>query len=733
MIPILYDKNETTFSHNGIGLLADASKCLVTEVRNGEYECELEYPLTGMWFKYITYGSVIKAKANETSDLQLFRIYRIGKPMRGFVSYSAYHISYDLSGLPLAGLKIENTTAQNALDTAIKQSNIETPFSALSDIETLNTINLVQPCSVRASFGGQRGSVLDVWGGEYEFDNFIVRLHKNRGQNNGVSIEYGKNLKDLQQEGNIAETYTHIMPYATYTPESETGEAQEPVYMYLPEKIIALPTAKNLGHVKCAIVDLTSKFSNGEEFTEEKLRSKAESYANTTEIGIPKVNIKVSFVQLWQTEEYKNIAPLERVRLCDEVTVKFSELGINVTAKVIKTVYDALREKFESVEIGNAKSSFVDDVANIKTEVEDVKVKFENSQSIVTDRINSAIQNATAIITGQRGGTIVQNPPYPAVPQELLSLDTGDINTAQSVWRWNNGGFGHSSTGYNGEYSVALTDDGRINADMITAGELDGNIIKAGTVKAEAIDVEFRNSFIRGGTNLIRNSSGLNGVSDDWQYTGIVEALQGAEAVANTTSKSMFKVGDDTTDYETMTLKQDIEVKQNSVYTLSLRSMILNDITDAYVRVINGGNSVNVVTDENFDSDSEWKDFELTFTALSGTIEIEIGRNQGSIFVADLMLSEGSQKSLWQPAPNELYTINTKIDGNGIRVTNSESKTETRIDYREFGVYHNEQATVSVNKDLTTLRRTNIKGKLGVGEKLMLVPNDVGCDFVVLD
>lgn len=733
MIPILYDKNETTFSHNGIGLLADASKCLVTEVRNGEYECELEYPLTGTWFKHLTYGSIIKAKANETSDLQLFRVYKISKPFRGFVSYSAYHISYDLSGLPLAGLKIEKTTAQNALDTAINQSGIQTQFVALSDIETINNINISVPCSVRASFGGQRGSVLDVWGGEYEFDNFVVRLHKARGKNNGVSIEYGKNLKDLQQEENIAETYTHIMPYATYTPESETGEAQEPVYMYLPEKIIALPTAKNLGHVKCAIVDLTNKFSNGEEFTEEKLRSKAESYANTTEIGIPKVNIKVSFVQLWQTEEYKNIAPLERVRLCDEVTVKFSELGINVTAKVIKTVYDALIEKFESVEIGNARSSFVDDVANIKTEVEDVKVRFENSQSAVTERINSAVQNATAIITGQRGGTIMQNPPYPAVPQELLSLDTGDINTAQSVWRWNNGGFGHSSTGYNGEYTLAFTDDGRINADIITAGKFDGRIIKAGTVKAEAIDVEFRNSFIRGGTNLIRNSSGLNGVSDDWQYTGIVEALQNAEAVANTTSKSMFKVGDDTTDYETMTLKQDIEVKQNSVYTLSLRSMILNDVTDAYVRVINGGNSVDVVTDENFESDSEWKDFELTFTALSGTIEIEIGRNQGSVFVADLMLAEGSQKSLWQPAPNEVYTSNTRLDGNGLRVTNSESRTETRIDYREFGVYHGDQATVSVNKDLTTLRRTNIKGKLGVGEKLMLVPNDVGCDFVVLD
>lgn len=728
MIPILYDKNETTFTHNGIGLLADASKCLVTEVRNGEYECELEYPLTGMWFKYITYGSIIKAKANETSELQLFRIYRIGKPMRGFVSYSAYHISYDLSGLPLAGLKIENTTAQNAIDTAIHQSGIETPFSALSDIETLNTINLVQPCSVRASFGGQQGSVLDVWGGEYEFDNFVVKLHGNRGQNNGVSIEYGKNLKDLQQDENIAETYTHFMPFATYSPTSETGEALDTTYIYLSEKIIALPTAKNLGHTKCAIVDFTSEFSDGEEVTEAKLRAKAESFAQKTEIGIPKVNIKVSFVQLWQTEEYKNIAPLERVRLCDEVTVKFSELGINVTAKVIKTIYDTLKEKFQAVEIGNAKSSFVDDMANIKTEFEGVKNQFEKSESIVTDRINSAIQNATAIITGQRGGAIVQNPPYPAVPQELLSLDTGDINTAQSVWRWNNGGFGHSSTGYNGEYTLAFTNDGRINAEMITAGEFDGKIIKAGTIKAEALDLDYRNSQIKGGINLVRNSSGLNGVSDDWKYTGLVEALQNAEAIANSTAKSMFVIGNDTGDYEKMTLNQSVEVKQGQTYTISLRAKVSGDTTDGYALVRNGGNEQYI-----FSSVSDWSDFELTFTALSDTIEFEAGRNQGLLYVADIMLIEGGQKSLWQPAPNEVYTSNTRLDGNGLRVTNSESKTETRIDYREFGIYHNDQATISVNKDLTTLRRTNIKGKVGIGDKLMIVPLDVGCDFVVLD
>lgn len=736
MIPILYNKNETTFTHNGIGFLADASQCFVTEARNGEYECELEYPIFGKLFNEISCGSIVKAKANETSEPQLFRVYKVGKPFRGFVTYYANHISYDISGLPVAGLLIDGTTAQNAMNSAFGQSGIQTPFTALSDIDTLNSIKIEKPCSARAILGGQQGSVLDVWGGEYEFDNFVVKLHKERGKDNGVSIEYGKNLKDLKQEENIAETYTHIMPFATFKPESESEEEQEPIYIYLSERIIELPTAQNIGHTKCAIVDLSKEFADGEEVTETKLRAKAESYAQKTQIGLPKVNLKVSFVQLWQTTEYKNIAPLERVRLCDTVTVKFPDLGINVKAKVIETTYDSLKERFDSVEIGDAKSSFVDDIANAKNDLGEIKNQIQKEQSDVVNRVNSAVSNATQIITGQKGGTMVINPAYPAVPQEILSLDTGDINTAQSVWRWNNGGFGHSATGYNGEYSVALTADGRINADMITAGELDGQYIRAGSIKAEAIDVEFRNSFIRGGTNLIRNSSGLNGISEDWitSENANVEAFQNGDAISNTSAKSMFRIGFDSGYTEEMFFSQSIEVKQGTEYNFSLRCKTTDEFS--YLIIRNAGENI-VIFDfgqtETAIPLNQWVDKELTFTALGGTIEIEARRKTRFVYLADMMLVEGVQRSLWQPAPNEIYTSNTKIDGRGIRISNTESRTETRIDYREFSVYHNELTALSINKDLTTLRRTNVLGNLGIGEKGIFAPKEVGFDLIVLD
>ena len=371
MIPILYDKNETAFTHNGTGLLAEATKATVTEERNGSYELSLQYPITGRFYSEITEGAIIKAKANETSAPQLFRIYKSSKPINGIVTYSAEHISYDLNGIPLLGFSVKNVTPQTALTKAIEGAALACPFTAYSDISTLNSTEILTPCSVRALLGGQTGSLLDVWGGEYEFDNFTVKLHLHRGKNNGVVIEYGKNLKDLKQESNIEECYTHLMPYAVYTVQDESGNSEEK-YVYLAEKVIPLTEAEDIGHYKAFIMDFSDRFGDNEEITEEKLRAKATAYAAAADLGTPKVNITVSFVQLWQTEEYKYIAPLERVKLCDTVTVRFSKLGVAATSKVIKTVYNSLQEKYESVTLGDAKSSFANTVNKQQEAIQEI-------------------------------------------------------------------------------------------------------------------------------------------------------------------------------------------------------------------------------------------------------------------------------------------------------------------------------------------------------------------------
>lgn len=780
MIPILYAKNESTFTHNGIGFLKDATKCTVTEERNGSYECSLQYPITGQWYDQITEGCIIKAKANDTSEPQLFRIYKSSKPLKGIVTYSAEHISYDLNGIPTLGFSVKNVTPQAAITRAIQDAGLPSAFTAISDISTLNSTTILTPCSVRAILGGQAGSVLDVWGGEFEFDNFVVKLHKHRGSDRSVSIEYGKNLKDLKQEANIADCYTHLMPYARYSQDGEGDEKIE-VYVYLSEKVLPLNNAENIGHSKAYIMDFTDSFGEGEAVTEEALRAKATAYAAAAELGVPKVNITVSFIQLWQTEEYKNIAPLERVMMCDTVAVRFSKLGVTASAKVIKTTYNTLEEKYDSVELGDAKSSFADTVNKQQAAIEEIKTSIQKGQAAATEQLKKAIANATSLITGHSGGYVVLNPAEK--PQEILILDAPTLEEAVNVWRWNSGGLGYSSTGYNGEYALAMTMDGAIVADFINAGILNGALLQADSVQASSISQEYKTAvtneigvatssveqaFIAadehllsvikgietvfygdvetlettissleqkidsltlsyttkttGGINNIRNSSGLNGVSDDWSYTGSVVAQQTADAVNNTASGSMFRL-------RVGTLSQEITVLQGKEYTLTFKAK-RGTANRCYVLINNGGNDTFIFDEQAINN--AWEEHSITFTAAGNTVTLTAGTTGYYLYVADFMLAEGSQKQNWTPAPNEIYTENVKIDRHGINITNSESSTETIIDHTQFAVKHAGVVVLTVNKDLTTLRKTEVTDELTVG-KGKFVPQSAGLDIVLLD
>lgn len=779
MIPALYNKSETTFTHNGVGLLSEAVKATVTEERNGSYELSLQYPITGRFYSEITEGAIIKAKANETSEPQLFRIYKSSKPINGIVTYSAEHISYDLNGIPLLGFSIKNATPQMALTKAIEGAALPCPFTAYSNISTLNSTEILTPCSVRALLGGQTGSLLDVWGGEYEFDNFTVKLYLHRGKDNGVVIEYGKNLKDLKQESNIAECYTHLMPYAVYTVQDESGNSEEK-YVYLAEKVIPLTEAEDIGHNKAFIMDFSDRFGDNEEITEEKLRAKATAYAAAADLGAPKVNITVSFVQLWQTEEYKNIAPLERVKLCDTVTVRFSKLGVAATSKVIKTVYNSLQEKYESVTLGDAKSSFANTVNKQQEAIQEIKSSVKKGQAEATEQLKKAIANATSLITGHSGGYVVLNPAEK--PQEILILDTPTIDEAVNVWRWNSGGLGYSSTGYNGEYSLAMTMDGAIVADFISAGILNGALLQVDSVQSSAISQHYKaevtneigetassieqafvaadeqllslitsvqtvltgdvetlettvsqlrqtvesltlsyTSKTAGGINNIRNSSGLNGVSDDWSYSGSVVAQQTAEAINNTSSGSLFRL-------RIATLSQEITVLRGKKYTLTFRARAATS-NRCYALLNNGGNDTYIFDTQ---ASGSWTDYALTFTASGDTVTLTAGTTGYYLYVADFMLVEGEQKTHWSPAPNEIYTTNVKIDRRGINITNSESSTETIIDNTQFAVKHAGNIVLTVNKDLTTLRKTEVTDELTIG-KGKFVPHTDGLNFVLLD
>lgn len=780
MIPILYASNATDFTTNGLGFLIDAVKASVSEERNGAYELTLQYPVTGQWYSLITSGSIVKTKANETSNPQLFRIYKISKPLKGIVTYNAEHISYDLNGLPLTGFEATNTTPQTAINKALNDTPLSHSFSALSDIATLNRTSIPAPCSVRALLGGQLGSILDVWGGEYEFDNYVIKLHAHRGSDNGVTIEYGKNLIDLKQESNISQVYTHLLPYAKYSQDDGLGHVED-TYVYLTEKVLSLTPVEPIGHSKAYIMDFSDRYGEGEIPTEASLRTKAEAYITSSDLATPKVNLTVSFTQLWQTEEYKNIAPLERVSLCDTVKIRFPMLGVTASAKVIKTVFDGLNEKYESITLGDAKSNFADTILKQNAEITALAGSIKTGQAATTAEISAAIATATSLITGHSGGYVVLNPSE--MPQEILILDAPTLEEAICVWRWNSGGLGYSTNGYDGDYALAMTMDGSIVADFIKSGIINGALIRSDSIQsasissayklevtneigqvASAVEQEFVAADERllsvitnietvlsgdittvetaisalqqtvsnltlsftsqstGGINKIRNSSGLNGVSDDWTYTGSVAALQDAMAGSKTVSGSMFRLREGT-------LSQQINVIRNSIYTLSFRAF-RGTAARCYLYLANGGGNTYALDEQSTSAD--WTDYRLTFEALGDTVTICAGTSGYYFYIADLMLVEGEHRSNWTPAPNEIYTENVKIDRRGINITNSQSATETIIDNTQFAVKHAGSVVLTVNKDLTTLCKTEVTDELTIG-KGKLVPRSSGLDLVLLD
>lgn len=487
MIPILYAASETDFTTNGIGLLTDAVSCTVTEERNGAYEATLVYPAKGHLAEYIAEDAIIKAKANDTDEPQLFRIYKSGKQIGSNTTWNAEHISYELTGNPVERFSISGVNAEQALNSLLAAAVFKHKYTAISDITTVNGTSIADVVSVRKALGGVEGSILDTWGGEYHFNNYRIELLKARGADNGVTIEYGKNLTDAKQERNIANIVTAIFPYAKYTPEGEESE----VYVSLKEKTLVHAGAADYAYKRCEIVDFSSEWESGTIITEDMLRAKAETYLEKISTE-PDINITLSYAQLKKTKDYKNIQVMESVALCDTVTVRIDKLQIEATAKIVKAKYDSLKERYDTMEIGGVRTNLTKQLTATQQEVTESIKKNQTRAEQIKKQIEQTIVGVTAAITGNSGGYVVLYPEKN--PQEIYILDQPELSKAKNVWRWNLAGLGHSSTGVNGKFTTAITADGQIVANFITAGELTGAILKAGTVYAEALDVEYRNA-----------------------------------------------------------------------------------------------------------------------------------------------------------------------------------------------------------------------------------------------
>lgn len=486
MIPILYAASETDFTTNGIGLLTDAVSCTVTEERNGAYEATLVYPAKGHLAEYIAEDAIIKAKANDTDEPQLFRIYKSGKQIGSNTTWNAEHISYELTGNPVERFSVSGLNAEQALNRLLAAAVFKHKYTAISDITTVNSTSIADVVSVRKALGGVEGSILDTWGGEYHFNNYRIELLKARGADNGVTIEYGKNLTDAKQERNISNIVTAIFPYAKYTPEGTENEA----FVSLKEKTLIHAGAANYAYKRCEIVDFSSEWESGTIITEDMLRTKAEAYLEKISTE-PDINITLSYAQLKKTKDYKNIQAMESVKLCDTVTVRIDKLQIEATAKIVKAKYDSLKERYDTMEIGSVRTNLTKQLTATQQEITESTKRSQTRAEQIKKQIEQTIVDVTAAITGNSGGYVVLYPEKN--PQEIYILDQPELSKAKNVWRWNLAGLGHSSTGVNGTFTTAITADGKIVADFIAAGELNGLLIKAGTIEADAISIGYKN------------------------------------------------------------------------------------------------------------------------------------------------------------------------------------------------------------------------------------------------
>lgn len=533
MIPILYKQDAKA----KIGWLAEASDCQCTEERNGVFELEFQYPMLGRYAAELVIDRYVKAKPNANGKNQFFHIRKVSKPINGMFTVSCEHISYALSGYPVPTVSASGNAqvAINAILTAAKnQLGKDTGFSVATTDITLSSSIALTNVSARAALGGVSGSVLDVYGGEYEFDNHTIKLHKARGKDRGVRIAYGRNMTELKCDIDMDSAYTGIYGYVK--------NDNVDLHSY---KAVTNSSGIN---AKTLIRDFSSDFSGGDgKITQSGLDSAVSAYAAANDINSPTVSMTVSFVDLSQSPEYASFSALESVSLCDTVQIYHKDLNINIKAKVIKTVYDVLRERYTSIDLGSPRANFADVIKQTVNETKDLRGQLVATRSDLTAAYEKAIADATAAITGNSGGYVRLNPSQN--PKEILIMNTPDISTAKNIWRLNLSGFGHSSGGYSGPYRTAVTQDGHIVADFIDTGILNANIIRAGIMQStngefsfnletghiEASDINITGGDINldGGQLSVLNNDGYKA---DFSG-GMVELYQGAGTGTGTGTK----------------------------------------------------------------------------------------------------------------------------------------------------------------------------------------------------
>lgn len=553
MRPRLFAPGTTDFTTRGIGTLADCQSAVVTQERNGIFELELTVPIKSKYYSSIVQRSLILAKPDPYTRPQPFFVYSSTKPINGLVTFRCRHISYDTDGIPL--LPFIAADAQAAVSKFNTKTAVPSPFAFSTDIQTQAMMTVKTPLSVREMMAGTRGSLVDVYGGEYAYDFYSIQLLRARGQNRGVRFAYGKNILDLKQEENIESVYTGVLPY-WYT---ETDGLVQGNIQYAPG---------TYPNVRILPLDLTENFE--QQPTVQQLNEAGASYVSRNKIGVPTVSLSLEVLPAGSV----GIEALEEVQLCDTVSVRFERLGVDTQAKVISTRFDVLRERYLGIELGDRRITVADTI--VQQEQEILSRPTVEAAAVIFTALGMALM-------GAKGGAVrLLDTDNDGMPDELYVADNEDPDKALKVWRFNYEGFGASVNGYNGPFVMGMTfQDGgtifanvlkvlNIDASNITTGTLSANFIKGGTIDAENVNVTNIN-----GQNIKGKTIGSAPMADN----SVVSRTINSEAVTNP------KIGGGAVSYGktsfTGTLDQVGTNKSNieAIQTLFATTLACNNIT----------------------------------------------------------------------------------------------------------------------------------------------------------
>lgn len=653
------------------------TKCIsanVQEELNGQFSLEIKYPIKAYLSDEIKSGRIITCEVGYGSR-QAFRIYKTNKTLDEITIY-ANHIFYDLTDNMLEDVYPKNLDANQFINWILSHSQYKTNFKGSGNISNVATARYVRKNIVKAIMGDEENSILKLFSAELERNNYDISILRRRGSDRGVSIRYARNINGISFDEDNSTIGTRIMPKGYDGILLPEKYVDSPIINKYPHPII-----REIEYSDIKLKDDNSEENEGFETLEQCYEEMRKRVQQEFENGLdkPTISVDVDFVELSKTVEYKEYKNLEKVYLGDTIKIYLEKLGVDVIERVISTTYDVLADRFTNIELGKLISNYVSENAQFQNTMEQVTIP---------NILEAAKNHSTQQLINAMGGHVHKT------QSELFIMDTDNINTAQKVWRWNLNGLGYSSTGINGVYELAMTQDGNIVADFIKTGTmsvsrieglsnlLDGYSVQIGLnqenidmlvskqsnlenginkletqvkINADNVAAEFKQI---GGSNLFLNSIGDFG-SDNWE--GNVKTSNNTDILrhSNSPSGNCFNL-------QNGIAKQIVFVK-NGTFTISFTYKKLINLAECKVR-INGTEYVL--------SELNYTDFEVTLDIVDNNITFEmISDTNYSCYIIDLLLNNGNQKQPWSPNSNEIISGSVKANSSGLEITSNTKNT----------------------------------------------------------